>query len=479
MAVVATSLNVARQYVGEKVLRQLLSYVGKDPRNFPKLLNLAERIAKDDHKEKIAKVRKAYQANPTIFEFVNRLITRTHPNVQRHLVYNWFVNAMLMGVPKQRRMSEQIGANVPNLILVDPTEACNLKCDGCWAGAYEKQVALPFEVVDRICREAKELGIHWIAMSGGEPFIWQHLFALAEKHSDMAFMLYTNGCLINDDVADKLLKVGNISPAFSLEGWKERTDARRGRGVFDAVMSAMDRLRERGCIFGVSITITRQNVQEITSDEFMDFLVGKGVVYGWTFHYIPIGRNPNPELMVTPEQRAYLAERIPHIRTHKPIQIVDFWNDGELTEGCIAGGRRYFHITASGDVEPCAFVHFSKDNIRDKSLVEVLRSPFFRAYQRRQHGSNNRLRPCPIIDVPEALRAIVKEGEAKPTHEGAETVLGGEIGSFLDRRSAEWGEVADTIWEERRPAGATGVSPLPDGSAGKSEEEVRARSQAN
>jgi hypothetical protein len=130
--------------------------------------------------------------------------------------------------------------------------------------------------------------------------------------------------------------------------------------------------------------------------------------------------------------------------------LADFWNDGELVEGCIAGGRRYFHINAAGEVEPCAFVHFAVDNINEKSLLEVLRSPLFAAYQKRQPFHDNLLRPCPIIDVPRALREIVRESGAHPTHEGAETVLQGIIAAHLDERSREWGRVADRIWAERQ-----------------------------
>jgi MoaA/NifB/PqqE/SkfB family radical SAM enzyme len=216
----------------------------------------------------------------------------------------------------------------------------------------------------------------------------------------------------------------------------------------------MDALRERGLVFGVSLTITRENVEEVTSDAFIDFLLEKGVVYGWSFHYIPIGREPNPELMITPEQRAYLVERVAYIRNHKGLQLADFWNDGELTLGCIAGGRRYFHITASGDVEPCAFIHFSLDNIKEKSLMEVLQSPLFRAYQQRQPFSDNLLRPCPLIDVPAALREIVATTGARPTHPGAETALSGPIGAYLDTNAARWAAVADRIWQERHPVEA-------------------------
>ena len=134
--------------------------------------------------------------------------------------------------------------------------------------------------------------------------------------------------------------------------------------------------------------------------------------------------------MLTPEREA-LVRRVRHIRTHKPIQIADFWNDGHLTGGCIAGGRRYFHINARGDVEPCAFVHFAVDTIFGKSLVEILQNPIFKAYQKRLPFSDNLLRPCPLIDVPEALREIV--GESAKRRTGAAAILEGEHARTMDR----------------------------------------------
>lgn len=446
------NLEFAKNFVKEQVLRQALGYLEKDPEvNLPKIIGLTKFLTiKKKHKEQAEQLALAYQQNPSVRSFTSRLFTTTHPNIKQRLLYNWFINAMIFGIPKQEQMSQKHGVNIPNFFLLDPTSACNLACDGCWAGKYSKKNSLSFERMDRLFSEAKELGIYWTAMSGGEPFVYPRLFELINKHNDMSFMAYTNGTLIDKETADKIIEVGNLSPAISLEGWQERTDGRRGAGAFGKVIKAMDLLKERGAIFGVSITVTRDNVMEVTSDDFIDFLVDKGVSYGWLFHYIPIGRDPNPDMMVTPEQRAYLAERIPHIRTNKPIMLGDFWNDGEMTGGCIAGGRRYFHINAAGDVEPCGFVHFAVDNIRDKNLLEVLHSPLFASFQKHQPFCENHLRPCPIIDNPDALRAIVTESGARPTHPGAETILDGPTAGSLDQKAERWGVIADGIWKERQ-----------------------------
>ncbi len=447
------NFNYAKKFVGEKVLQQTLNYLAKSPeQNIPKLASLLKQIAINrGHKEKIEVLLQSYNQNSNTRKYINRILTENNPYARQKMVINYVINNSLMGVPRRKQKIEELGVNIPFTILIDPTSACNLRCEGCWAGAQTKHDTLSFELLDRILTEAKELGIYWITMSGGEPFAYPHLFEIAEKHNDMAFMIYTNGTLINDEAADKIVELGNIAPAISLEGWKEQTDARRGEGVFDKIVSAMDRLHSRGALFGVSLTITRENYKEVTSDEFIEFLINKGAIYGWSFHYIPIGRNPNLDLMLTAEQRAYLINRVRHLRTHKPFMLMDFWNDGEhvIPKGCIAGGRNYFHITPSGAVTPCAFAQFTCDNIKEKSLVDVLKSPLFAAYQKRQPFCENHLRPCPIIDNPDALKEIVKESGAHPLYPGADAVISEDTNAFLNKKAKEWAEVSDPIWDKK------------------------------
>lgn len=446
----ARSMELGKRFFGEKVFEHILDYLKKDPeRNLYKALDLIEKTAvPQNHKEYARNIKIQLQENTVLRRFVNRVVTELDENVQHHLINNFFVNASIVGVPKQKKCSKELGFNVPYTILIDPTSNCNLKCKGCWAGAYEKHHTMSFEEVDRIISEAKDLGMYFIVFSGGEPSMWKPLSNICRKHYDVAFMMYTNGILIDKNTAEWMREVGNISPVISLEGGWERTDQRCGEGVYDKIMAAMDTLKENGVAFGFSLTITSENAKEAFSDQFIDLMIEKGALYGWSFHYIPIGRSPDVSLMVKPAQRSYLVDRVRYIRRHKPIMIADFWNDGQFSGGCIAGGRRYFHITANGNVEPCAFVHFTIDNIKDKPLKEVLSNPLFKAYQERQPFSNNLLRPCPIIDCPEQLREMVQKTGARPSHEGAEALLYDPMALSMDFIVAEWKEKADIKWAE-------------------------------
>ncbi len=321
---------------------------------------------------------------------------------------------------------------------IDPTSACNLQCPGCWAGKYEQSDRISPERLDELMDKMKELGIYWVVLSGGEPFMYPHLIEILEKHNDMAFMAYTNGTLINESMADELARVGNLSPAFSLEGWRENTDARRGEGTFDRVVDAMQRCADRGIPFGTSLTATSQNVGEICSERFMSFLDEQRAIYVWIFHYIPIGRSPDLDMMLSPQQRLWMLDQIDRVRRAHPMVIVDFWNDGHYVNGCIAGGRFFAHINAAGDVEPCGFAHFSLDNINDTSLLEALNSGLFAKFAENQPFNDNHLAPCPIIENPHALRKIVRETGARGTHADAEKLLCGDTAEHLDRLSECW-----------------------------------------
>lgn len=437
------AFDSVKKVAAEFALDRAIKYVSKDPeKNLPTLMEFLEKVATlPNHKEMAKNLRYHFESSPQIMEQTKRIAN--NPKMLYNIINSWIIDGTFLGRPKRERFAQELGVHVPALLLIDPTSACNLRCDGCWAGEYNKANTLEPELLHRIINEAKDMGIHWIVFSGGEPFCYPHLLDVVAEHPNTVFMAYTNGTLIDEKVADRLAELANFSPAFSLEGWREQTDARRGEGTFDHVTNVMDMLRERGVFFGTSVTTMRNNLNELFSDEFIDFLVEKGAVYVWSFHYIPIGRNPDVNLMLTPDQRLWMWQKVRELRKEKPILIADFWNDGDVTGGCIAGGRQYFHINAAGEVEPCAFVHFAVDNIKEKSLKEVLQNPFFKIYQREQPFNGNHLAPCPIIDAPQALRKMVDECGAYPTHKGAEQVLEGEVAEHLDDLSQRWIDVAD------------------------------------
>ncbi len=395
---------------------------------------------------------------PDARDFINLLLlnfkhqySRLAPTVRKRFVENLFGNAMLFASGKITSFTQSYGFVPPSLTVISPTFRCNLKCYGCYSANYAQNDVLDFDTIDRILTEGKEYGMYFAVITGGEPFIRRDMMKIFDKHSDMVFQVYTNGVYIEKDgLAKDIVRLGNIIPCFSVEGYEEQTDARRGKGVFRTVMSLMDELNALGGLYGYSATATRENNELIVSDEFVDFFEKKGCYVGWYFNYMPVGRSPALDLMPTPQQRDYRGKRIRELRKTRQLPIVDFWMDGTVAgsqgHACLAGGRGYFHVTASGDVDPCVFVQYHTDNILNKKVIDVLRSPFFTAIRKRQEEYTNLLRPCMVIDRPQVLRDVVASNGAVPSQGGGwDTVT--TLGPQLDAYAREYEKIATQIWD--------------------------------
>ncbi len=246
-----------------------------------------------------------------------------------------------------------------------------------------------------------------------------------------------------------MLRVKNFMPAISIEGFEEATDSRRGNGTYQKIIHAMNILQERKLPFGISCCYTSANAEVIGSEEYFDQMIGMGAKFAWFFTYMPVGKGAVKELMATAEQREMMYHRIREYRRTKPIFTVDFWNDGEYVGGCIAGGRCYCHINANGDIEPCAFIHYSDSNIREKTLLEAYQSPLFMGYHDNQPWNDNMLCPCPALDNPGRLTEIVEKSHAKSTdYQNLESAK--EFSDKCVETAGKWAPAAGRLWEESR-----------------------------
>ena len=379
-------------------------------------------------------------------QLLMRALGELDPDYLEQLMLNFTVNAGFNGWIKQIDLRDQHGCNIPWAILLDPTSACNLHCTGCWAADYGNRLNLNFDEIDDIIEQGKELGVYLYIYTGGEPLVRKKdVIALCEKHSDCVFLSFTNGTLIDQEFCDELKRCQNFIPAISLEGDRVTTDARRGEGVYDQVVAAMNLMHTKGLPFGISCCYTSENFEAVSSDDYVDQLVEWGAVFVWYFHYMPVGSDANTHLMVSPEQREVMYNTIRRWRQTKPIFPMDFQNDGQYVQGCIAGGRRYLHINAAGDVDPCVFIHFSDSNIHEKSLLECLKSPLFMAYHDGQPFNDNYLLPCPMLENPQELRRIINETGAHSSNlEGEETVE--MLCARCDKYAEHWKPTAEKLW---------------------------------
>ncbi|MGI5902533.1 MAG: radical SAM protein [Desulfitobacteriia bacterium] len=434
------------------ILKEGLNYLEKNPQeNIPKILKWVEKLArKEDHKKAVQFFREitADRENAGT-KLLQRIFTELDPQVRNKFFFNYIIQGGILGWSYNEALREKHQCSIPWAILMDPTSACNLKCTGCWAQEYDKSDNLDLETLDRIIVEGKELGIYFYLYSGGEPLIRKKdIIKLAKKHDDCLFLAFTNGTLVDEEFCREMKEVGNLLLAISVEGFEEETDMRRGQGTYKKIMRAMDLLKQYELGYGFSTCYHSKNTEVVASDEYIDLMIEKGCMFGWYFTYMPLGKDAVPELIATPEQRELMYHRAREIRSTKPIFIIDFWNDGEYIKGCIAGGRYYLHINAHGDVEPCAFIHYSTCNIKDMSLIEALKNPLFKQYQENQPFNSNHLRPCPLLDNPEKLKEMVQKSGAFSTQPIDEEKVEDLTAKCL-KPSQNWALRADKLWEDR------------------------------
>lgn len=439
-----------KAFVSEKMLERLVDAATDDDEDrLADLFGLISKVAPAKyHRESFRDLAEMVREDHPFARVFRRLFTDLDANCRRKAITNFFVNFLILGRGIRDRKEIELDLHLPNFLVISPTMRCNLRCRGCYAGDYAKEDELSFSELDRIVSEAKALGIYFFTFSGGECFVRPDILDLWEKHNDCFFQVYTNGTLLDDRMVERLARLGNVAPMVSVEGSREETDGRRGPGVYDKAMESFKRLNNGGILFGFSATYTRSSASYLASDAFMENMMELGCKVGWFFQYIPTGGDPDLGYMATPKQRLELHRKVTQWRETYPIFLGDFWNDGPYVDGCMAAGERFFHIISNGDVEPCVFAHFAVDNIRNKSLVDVMRSPFFRDIRDRQpYDDDNLLCPCMIIDHPHVLRDAVARHGARPTHPGSERIVD-DLASGLDGYAEEVHECFDPLWEE-------------------------------
>jgi MoaA/NifB/PqqE/SkfB family radical SAM enzyme len=401
---------------------------------------------------------------------------RIAPGVRRSIIKN-FIGGLVIGErDRQRPFRGARGYDPPTFLTISPTKRCNLQCKGCYAASSARSDnTLAYSLFRRILRDKKdEWGSRFAVISGGEPLMYRSegkdLFDLLNENQDQYFMMYTNGTLIDREVARKMAESGNITPAISVEGWEKETDDRRGAGVFRKIQQAMENLLAFGVPFGISATATRENAEIVLSDEFMEYYFHqKGAIYGWIFQYMPIGRSFTVDLMVTPEQRKRMLEKELHLVYEKNLFLVDFWNGGPMSLGCISAGRGggYFYIDWNGNISPCVFFPYSVANIGELyagggKLTDVLEKPYFKKirswqgeYLQDDGKVGNLFRPCPMRDHYRfAFDTIQEYGAAPMDEDAARAIVDPDYRKRMIEYDERVGRLLDPLWEREIGSGS-------------------------
>ena len=285
---------------------------------------------------------------------------------------------------KKRRKAEDKGTHIPAFLIASITSQCNLHCAGCYSRCSNATVdsepvkQLSCDEWVKIFDEADELGVSFILLAGGEPMLRRDIIEAAGERPGIMFPIFTNGTFVDEKYFALFDKCRNLVPIMSIEGGKENTDKRRGSGVYEKLIENMDEFRRRGLIYGVSVTVTTENIREVFQDDFLGKLSERGCKTVIFVEYVPV-TDESMELAPGDEEREFMATELERLRTERQDMVfVSFPGDEKSSGGCVAAGRGFFHINSHGGAEPCPFSPYSDINVRDTSLREALNSRLFR-----------------------------------------------------------------------------------------------------
>jgi MoaA/NifB/PqqE/SkfB family radical SAM enzyme len=335
------------------------------------------------------------QYTDTIFEIITNkyLLSDKYYNSQKLAIINALKTFSQASICKRDSFSEKYGF-APQGYVLTITDKCNLCCKYCYSnsGANETSAIQDYDI-DIIINEMKNIfGIYFVTISGGEPF--PDILDIARRHGDITFFVYTNGTMIDERVAKDIKSIGNIIPSISLIGKREYHDKIRGINNYNRVINTINILNRLDIIWGASITASNVNIDSILHENLINDIVSVGAHFIRMIPFIPVGRQYSEIKTISDKESKILGDVIKKLRDNNGIIIHDYIDDNSTGISCMAGGRRYFHITSKTNISPCVFMDIGKPvriNRTEKStnITDILiNDPIFINTRRLQDNCN-------------------------------------------------------------------------------------------
>lgn len=251
--------------------------------------------------------------------------------------------------------------------------ACNFRCEHCCItklrGRKDRR-AFTIADVKELSRQADEMGLAHLVITGGEPLAFPDFDDLVQAVDPQKFYITsdTNGWFLDAGRARHLKSIGVDKIQLSIDSLsaKEHDAFRRCPGSHARAMRAIDASLDAGLNLIIATVVTKQRVKSEEFVEFLEFMKGKGVGVFVTYAK-PVGDwEGNHQVLVDRDDMAYMRE------LEKRYEVFTHLTPGYgLDLGCIAV-KRMVSITKYGDVMPCPYIHTSLGNFFEKPLRDII-----------------------------------------------------------------------------------------------------------
>ncbi|MCP3961066.1 MAG: radical SAM protein [bacterium] len=273
----------------------------------------------------------------------------------------------------------------PSLVSWNLTRLCNLKCPHCYLSAGKKaEGELTTEECLSLMAEMQELGTEMIILTGGEPLLRKDIYDLASAADDRGLwvVMGTNGVLLDDRVADKMVECGVKGVGVSIDSIdpEKHNSFRGGPNSWEYSVRALEVAKAHGLEVLVQTTVMDFNRDEIP--RLIDFARDKGA---WSFNLyflVQTGRGQRMNDLSAGDTETLLSELVDVQDEYRPMLVrskcapqfkriaYDLGRQGLESGGCMAG-TEYCRITPDGDVTPCPYMTVTAGNVREQSFTDI------------------------------------------------------------------------------------------------------------
>lgn len=265
-------------------------------------------------------------------------------------------------------------------VFLHVTKACNLNCTYCYFSARKPMAdEMTTDEFAVLWPQLAALRPEKVVLTGGEPLVRGDVLELlqglrdADLEHHIKRCLNTNGHLVTPELARCLVGLAD-EVRVSLDGLRERNDALRGTGNFDAALHALRTFYDVGFEPKILITITAGNVDDL---EELICLLHQHKLTRLSFNnFRPIGRGEGRwDWRADPARvRDALTRARQRCYPDAPLPV----DDVEVEqESCHCGVGTMLNILPNGDVFPCHVLtssEFCCGNVRKQNLLEICRS---------------------------------------------------------------------------------------------------------
>jgi len=319
--------------------------------------------------------------------------------------------------------STQADATPPmRLLFWETTAGCNLECVHCRRLDVSRELSkddMTTAQATAMIRSLRAVGRPIVVFSGGEPLMRPDIFELAHiaAEAELPTALATNGTMIDDAMADRVVQAGFRRTAISFDGPDASTHDRfRGLdGSFDAAIRGFEALRDRGMSMQVNSTITRHNVAMLDQTYERALRLGADALHLFMLVPVGCGMELDPSVQLTPEEYEaalhWIHDRADEGRLQLKATCAPHYfriarqrakREGArmptvhgqakpgaggqagghpggqtggmhtMTKGCLAGQAVAF-VSHTGEVFPCGYLPVSSGNVTRTGLPAIWR----------------------------------------------------------------------------------------------------------